>query len=369
MTTADIITSRLINQQIAGTDFKQPQQIVSWLIAMQAQEYAMAKWAIGLRLPGSSDTIIEKALNEGVILRTHILRPTWHFITPADMRWVLALTAPRVHAFNAYYYRKYELDKKTLTRSKNVLSKSLQGGKHLTRLTLKNTLNKAKIIADSVRLSLIMMNAELDGIICSGPRDGNQFTYALLDERVPPTKVLSPDEALAQLALRYFTTRGPATIADFAWWSGLSSIQAKEGAAMVKDKLFTEMISGKEYLLATIAPGNNKVIKPNSPQATFLMPDYDEYGISYKDRSAIFQHKTAPPNAEKTSNPRNTNPIFNHMLVIDGIVAGTWKPSIKKKEVLVETTSFTSLNKTKQKLVTNAMKRYTNFFSNNATSK
>lgn len=132
MKTAEIINYRLINQQIAETKFKKPHEITGWLAAMQAQDFAMAKWAIGLRLAELNDDDVENAFNNGTILRTHLLRPTWHFVTPADIRWMLALTAPRVNAVNAYYYRKLELDIKVFKRSNDKLAKTLQGGKHLT---------------------------------------------------------------------------------------------------------------------------------------------------------------------------------------------------------------------------------------------
>ncbi len=182
MTIPDIIRHRLFNQQIAETKFTKPEEIVNWLVAMQAQEYAMSKWAIGLRLPGSTDEMVEKAFTDGAILRTHLMRPTWHFVTPTDIRWLLKLTAPRVEAASAFMFRQLELDNKTFKRSNDIIAKTLDGGKQLTRTELQAALKQKKIIADRFRLSYLMMKAELDGIICSGARRGKQFTYSLLDE-------------------------------------------------------------------------------------------------------------------------------------------------------------------------------------------
>src|ERR1700730_6368858 len=170
MTRSDIIHHRLINQQIAASKFTKPEEIVSCLIAMQAQDFAMAKWAIGLRLPGSIEADIEKAFNEGKILRTHLMRPTWHFVTPADIRWLLGLTAPRVNAVSAYYFRKSQLDLPVIKRCNHIIATALKGGKQLTRTALKAALERKKIHTNGVRLGHIMMRAELDGIICSGPR-------------------------------------------------------------------------------------------------------------------------------------------------------------------------------------------------------
>ncbi|MGZ8558719.1 MAG: DNA glycosylase AlkZ-like family protein [Chitinophagaceae bacterium] len=170
MTTTDIIRYRLFNQQIAETKFRKPEEIVNWLIAMQAQEYAMSKWAIGLRLPGSTDEMVEKSFTDGAILQTHLMRPTWHFVTATDIRWLLKLTAPRVDALNAFMYRQLELDNKLFKRSNNIIAKTLEGGKQVTRAELQAELKQKKIIGDGFRLSYLMMKAELDGIICSGAR-------------------------------------------------------------------------------------------------------------------------------------------------------------------------------------------------------
>jgi hypothetical protein len=360
MTIPEITACRLINQQIAETKFRKPQEIVSWLVAMQSQEYAMAKWAIGLRLPGFSEAGIEKAFNEGAILRTHLMRPTWHFVTPADIRWMLALTAPRVNALNAYMYRKMELNDTIFKRSNNILIKALQGGKHLTRIALNQALERAKIKADGIRLGLLMMRAELDGIICSGPRQGKQFTYALLGERVPKAGAFSREEALAAFVLRYFTSRGPATLQDFVYWSGLTMKDAKEGLAAYKSKLANEKIEGQEYFFAAAPKATRNLqrvadLRKNKLQTSFLMPDYDEYGMSYKNRSALI-------NADTMSMVNRGESGFNHMIVIDGLIEGAWKRIVKNNTVEIETSFFNPLNKTKQQAVKQAVKQYCSFF-------
>lgn len=351
MKSADITRYRLINQQIAETKFKEPHEIVSWMVAMQAQEFAHAKWAIGLRLPaGILDEDVEKAFNEGAILRTHLMRPTWHFVTPADIRWMLALTAPRVHAVNAYSYRKFELTPTLLKRCNDILAKTLEG-RNLTRKILKETLQKKKIIADGLRLGYIMMHAELDGIICSGPRQGKQFTYALLDERVSLSKKYDREEALAEFSRRYFTSRGPATPQDFSYWSGLTIKEVKEGISSVKSQFDHELINGKEYLISpTVSVGKGK------HQATFLMPDYDEYGMSYKDRSALSLSKinTAPQEGNQVT--------YNHWIVIDGLISGAWSQTVKSDVIHIEPVFFTKLSRSKHQDVIRAMKRYCSFF-------
>src|SRR5262245_24524323 len=171
------------------------------------------------------DDSIDELFNEGKILRTHVMRPTWHFVMPEDIRWMLKLTAPRINAVSAYYFRKMELDQAVLARSNAAISKALRG-KHLTREELGQVLGRAKIDAKGLRLIYLMIRAELDAVICSGPLRGKQFTYALLDERVPKCRTLKRDEALAELTIRYFTSHGPALLRDFVWWSGLTITDA-----------------------------------------------------------------------------------------------------------------------------------------------
>lgn len=347
MRTPQIIHHRLVNQQIAKTKFTSPQEIVEWMGAMQAQDFAMAKWAIGLRLRDWKDSDVEKAFNKGVILRTHLLRPTWHFVTPVNIRWMLALTAPRIRAANAYMYAKLELDKKIFRRSNKILEKNLRDGKQLTRAMLNTAFKQAKISANGLRLGYIMMHAELDALICSGAWMGKQFTYALLDERVPSVKSLSRDEALIKFTRLFFTSRGPATITDFAYWSWLTVKDAKEGFEMIRSEFTTEIIGGSEYIFKSFKIENNLT----SAQTSFLMPDYDEYGMSYKKRDVLNPHSIGGRMPKE-------NPVFNHMVIIDGVFGGTWQRAIKNKKLSVKTTCFSSLNKAQRSAVTNAVKKY-----------
>ena len=349
MNTTDILRCRLFNQQIAKPVFTRPAEVVDWLVAMQAQEYAMAKWAIGLRLPQATDNMIETAFAKGEILRTHLMRPTWHFVTPKDIRWLLQLTAPRVEAINAYTYREQNLDNKIFKRSNDIIAKALEGGKQLMRTELQAILKQKKIIADGIRLSCLMMKAELEGIICSGARKGNQHAYALLDERAKPVKAMTKKEALFQFTQRYFTSRGPATVKDFAGWSGLSITEAKEGTAMLPKKFIREKINGQEYIFLPMVTNAGKI------QSSFLMPDYDEYGMSYKDRSALCNHDI------DLSVFKNGNPFFNRMIILDGRIEGTWKRTFKNNKAVVETAPFKSLNKTKQQALNKAIKKYCAF--------
>ncbi|HLX40859.1 MAG TPA: winged helix DNA-binding domain-containing protein [Ktedonobacteraceae bacterium] len=333
MTNLDIAHRRLHNQLITQQIFEKPDDVVQWMGAVQAQDYASAKWALGLRLPNATDNAIEQAFSDGAFIRTHVMRQTWHFVSPADIRWLLALTAPYVNATNAYYYRQQALDDAILRRSNAVLAKALQGGKQLTRPELKSALQQAGIISDNpLHFGLIVMHAELDGIICSGARRGKQFTYALLDERVPQARMLEHDEALAELAQRYFTSHGPATLQDYVWWSGLPVADARAGLGMVKPQLTHEVVGDQTYWSSP-----SSLPAKDVAQTAHLLPTYDEYTVGYKDRSAVFDI------AHTHKLDSRSNSLLSYIMVLDGQVVGTWKRTMKK-EVIITPSLFTPLN-------------------------
>jgi hypothetical protein len=347
----DITRYRLHNQFLSQTNFTEPDAVVAALGAVQAQDYAGGKWGLGLRMIGATDAALDQAFNEGRILRTHILRPTWHFVAPEGIRWMLALSAPRVHTANGFMYRQQELEQTIIKKSYGVLEKVLKGGKYLTRQELGSAFEKAGIKkAQGIRLGYFIISAELDGIICSGPRRGKQFTYALLEERVPKTKTLKRDEALAELTRRYFATRGPATLHDFTWWSGLTMADAKEGIEAIKEQFVSEEIDGKTYWFdSSVSP-----VKEKSPTA-HLLPNYDEYFIGFKDRSAIGE-------VAKQANIRANDPSFlAHVIVLDGQVVGGWKRVIMRDKALVEFTPLVKLTKDQEQAVDRAASQYSEF--------
>src|SRR6266702_2850770 len=347
MINLDLAHRRLHNQHITQRTLETPQALVELLGAVQAQDFAAAKWALGLRLPGVTDDDIEQAFTDGTILRTHVMRPTWHFVSPADIRWLLALTAPRVLAASASYNRKLELDDAVFRSTNAVLTNALQGGKQLTRDELASALQQAGIVTEGEqRVTYIIMRAELDGIICSGARRGKQFTYALLAERAPHARMLARDEALAELTTRYFMSHGPATIQDFVWWSGLAAADAKAGLAMVTSHLQQETINGQTYWFSpTMQPAQDL------SQTAYLLPNYDEYTVGYTDRSAIFD-------ALHTNKLDQRSGLLTNTMVLDGQVVGTWKRTLKKNAVVIEANPFTPLSNTETRAFAASANRF-----------
>ena len=352
MTRLQITPLRLNSQQLSSPRFKNPVDVVEWFGAVQAQDYYGAKWSLGQRMGGSSirtDDVIDKAFAAGKILRTHIVRPTWHFVTPADIRWLMRLTAPRINAISGHYYRKLGLDEAIFRRSNKAFAGALRDNNYLTRDTLRKAAERAGIVTEGLRFIHILERAELDEVICSGPRVGKQFTYALLDERAPGCKDLTRDEALAELARRYFSSRGPAMLQDFVWWSGLTVADAKAGIEMVKHKLVEELIDGKIYWLSS----STSILKTPALTA-HLLPAYDEYLLAYKDRSAMVD----PLDIRKGS---RGNPVFSQPIVIGGQVIGSWKRAFKKDTVVITLNPSIPLSKSETKAVAQAAERYAEF--------
>ena len=346
---AELLRERLCNQQLIGSTRRKPAQVVSWLCAMQAQDFPAAKWAIGLRATGVQDADIEQAFNDGQILRTHVLRPTWHFVAPEDIRWLLSLSSPRIHAVNAYYYRQLGLDKKTFSRSCAMIQRVLEGGEAMTRVELAAYLKRAKVPADGLKLAYLMMQAELDGVICSGPRRGKQFTYSLLDERVPKAKPKTREEALAELAKRYFASHGPATVRDFSWWSGLPVKEAQGAIDSVRPILESSEIGGLTHW-----SGEGLHAAAKGP-AAMLLPNYDEYLIAYKDRAAVVDQSRVANIAARTGG------AFANHLMIDGRLAGGWSRTIKPNTVQLDIAPYKKLTPAQSRAVSNAAECYGEF--------
>ena len=332
----DVARARLSNQRLVGPPFAAPEDVVRWFGAVQAQDYAGAKWAVAQRTAGCGDAEVERACAEGRILRTHVLRPTWHFVVPADVRWMLALTAPRVRAAMAYYDRKLGLDEAVFRRSQAVLAKALAGGNARTREALAGTLAAAGIPASGQRLGHLMMRAELDAVIASGPREGKRSTYALLDERAPPGRTLGRDEALAELAGRYFASHGPALPGDFAWWSGLTMGDARRAIEAARPRLASATVGGKTFWFV---PGVARPAKARSADPdVHLLPNYDELVVAYRDHAPSL----APGVAGKLKGRPEV--VMNHIIVVDGLVVGGWRRLAAKGVMTVETTLVARLD-------------------------
>lgn len=332
LTPAIIAQLRLQNQQIQGSRFDDPQELVAWHGAKQAQEYTNAKWAIGLRLPGATDASIEQAIDAGTILRTHILRPTWHFVSAKDIRWMMRLTAPQIAIQGASRERELGLDAALFRRSNGAIVKALEGGHQRTRQEMAVAIEQAGIKTDASRMVHFMFRAELELLVCNGSRRGKEQTYALLDERVPASPLLTREESLASLAWRYFSSHAPATVQDFTWWSGLKVGDARTALEMIKADLVSISMDNLHYWM----PKDLEIPDKLEP-SVHLLPAFDEFMVSYKFRSASLD-------ASHTAQTITVNGIFKPIIVINGRVAGVWSRTEKRNAIVIEPQFFVDVN-------------------------
>lgn len=333
MNHAAMAHQRLSNQQIAAPQAVQPCDVVAWLGAIQGQDYAGAKWSLGLRVAHSTDAAIERAIADGTIVRTWAMRGTLHLVAAADVRWLLALLAPRLIAASARRYTELELDEPTLARTTALLAQALAGGTQLNRPTLLALVEANGISTQGQRAAYILQRASLDGAICQGVAPRNVPVFVSLDAVAPRENILSRDDALATLAQRYIASRGPVALSDFVAWSGLPVGDARRGLALVEDQFARETIDGQTYWLS------HQTVQPTAAaRGVYLLPGFDEYLLGYRDRSATLDARYA------TRIVPGGNGIFMPTIVSDGRVVGTWKRLFKKATVVVASQPFRALS-------------------------
>ena len=352
--TNEIVRQRLANQRIVGATNADPAKLVAWLGVVQAQEYGPAKWGLAQRLAGAvTDAKIQRAFDAGKILRTHVLRPTWHFVTPADIHWMLELSVARVHRAMSNYDRQLGLDASIFLKAARVCERVLRDGQFLTRRELGVHFAKAGLPSTSWALGHTALYIELEGVICSGPRRGKQSTYALLAERAPRTIRLSRDEALAELARRFFRSHGPATLRDFVWWSGLTTLDAKRGLEM--NRVTKQIVDGTTYW----SLGGSRA-RPRQPLVN-LLPIYDEYLVAYRDRIAV------PYGPSMVPSRAGGFVKFQHALTIGGQVAGTWRIAVRSKGVQVNVAPLRRLTPIERRALEREVARYGRFLGSPAS--
>jgi hypothetical protein len=321
----EIARLRLRNQRVTGALLASPAEAVGWLGCVQAQEYPLAKWSVAMRVVGGRDgsvhdTGVDQALARGEILRTHILRPTWHFVAPRDIRWIMRLTGPRVLSGSAARIRFLELDDSQLARSQDVMRRALEGGKQLTRPELQAEISRAGLNADGSRAAYMFMAAEMTCLVASGAPRGGKQTYALLDEFAPPgPRDVAPfdrDAALAELTLRYFTSHGPATVADFGWWSGIGARETQRGILANGTDMERLEVDREEFWWAGDQGGSAD--SPPSP-AVYLMQAYDEYVVAYRSPRTPINLDGLAADGVLGGLP------FAHTIVSDTQVVGYWR--------------------------------------------
>ncbi|WP_214404330.1 winged helix DNA-binding domain-containing protein [Pseudonocardia lacus] len=343
-----VVRRRLRQQRMVGEPFAGPEQAVAWSGAVQGQEFAEVKWSLAQRTGGRTDAEIEEVLDRGDVLRTHLLRPTWHLVARADVRWLLRLTRPRVHALNRYWYRKFELDAALLARGHRILAAAVAEDGPRTRTELARRLAAEGIEADGLRLGYLLMHAELEEVLCSGPRRGKQQTYALLDHRAPtaPGDDRPHDEAVAELTLRYFRSHGPATLRDFSTWSSLTVADARAALDRIGDGLERAEHDGTTWYAE---PSTAAAVEYAT--TALLVPMYDETIVAHQDLRVVLAHPSA--RAE----------LLERAVVVDGLTVGTWKRTLGRRSATVDVTLFGPIGPAESAALDDAVRRFGRFLA------
>jgi hypothetical protein len=343
----DIAFERLCSQNIEYHKYKSPSELVAGMGALQAQDYAGAKWSIGLRVPGITDKNVEKSLKNKSIVRTWALRGTLHFVSSSDLHWMIEILSPHIIARNNRRYKQLNLDDETLLKSNDILNDALADGNQLTRTELLEIIEQEGISTEGQRAAYMLQRASLDGLICQSVMKRNIPTYISTKGFIKSK--IGIKKGLKELASRYFNSHGPATLKDFVWWSGLLVKDARTGLDAIKSQLKKEIVNGQTYWMT---PHLSK--KPDPPTVNIL-PGFDEYLLSYRDRSASIN------GSELKDQLTPTNGMFSSTIVIDGQVEGTWKRKFNKNDVIVSTNYFRTFTSDELDILYLKLKSYSEF--------
>jgi hypothetical protein len=358
MNGAWIARRRMWNSGLVGERFTAPDDVVRRHLAMQAQDYGPAAWSIGQRSKGLIAADIDDALAAGEIVRTHVLRPTWHFVARDDLRWLLALSGPRVRQGNAGRQRELGLDARTLSRAEKVVASALEGGNRLTRDEIAAVFDRRKLDREGQRMPYLLMHCELVALIGSGGRRGKQQTYALLDERVPAGRSLDRQEALAELTRRYLTSHGPATVKDMSWWSGLTMTDIRTALATIGDEVGSEEIDGLSFWSVS----SERDRRPPAPRGAHLLQTYDELVVGYTE--SRFHGESAAELAREAWSGRT---FPTGVVLLHGRVGGHWRRTTEPKRIRVEIHVYDDATDADQRALETSVRRLGRFFGFPAT--
>ena len=350
MASASIGRLRLLNQAVSATRARTPLEVVAALGAVQAQDYPGALWAIGLRTRDRTETDVEEALANRQLVRTWAMRGTLHIVPAADLRWLITLLGPRLIANAALRRKQLDLTESDLDRSVAIILRALEEEPVIERNRLLERLERGGIATGEQRGYNILWHAALSGAICFGPRSGKQHTFVALDAWVPPSSSLPREEALGRLALGYCASHGPATVADFTAWTGLTAVDVRAAFESAGTRIAAEQRNGREYWTSTERPAARR-----SSNSAFLLPGFDEFLLGYRDRGDVLDAEHA-----QIICPGN-NGVFRPTIVVGGRVVGTWSQQLTKGRVTIRLSPFAPLDPAAMTGLQVALGRYGRF--------
>lgn len=335
---------RLESQRLAGQpatrgDALDPVAAASGMLAVQAQDFAAAKWALGVRSPRSTVADIDAAFDSGALVRSWPFRGTLHVVAAEELGWMLALTSARTVRSAATRQRQLGLDEAVFARASDVTRSILRGGVRLTRDELYAELELAGIDTARQRGSNLLWYLSHIGLVCLGPTAGTGQSVVLTSEWIRQPRELSRAEALTELAVRYFETHGPATARDLLWWSNILVPEATSAIEGARDRLAETVIDGSRYFSSATRPLDPDVESGAARRpSTLLLPGFDEYLLGYRDRTAQLAEEHSPAVVP------GSNGIFLPMLVSQGKIVGTWQRQTRRSIVDVHVTPFAPLS-------------------------
>lgn len=350
MDNSGLLQIRLHNQLLATHHFESPHEVISWLGAMQAQSFDLAKWGIGARLQNITVKMVDEALSKGEIVRTHILRPTWHFVSAEDIHWMRELSSQKLHSIYLSYVRESGGDEKLLARAGEKVAQILDDYDDMTKLEIGEHLQNAGFDIDTRALTHVMSRLELDGVVCNGRICSHKHTYALLEKRVPKSKPFVKEEALRNLAYKFFNSHGPATLQDFVWWSGLLISEAKTGLELVKEHFVSETLNGRVFWMK-----NDIRIPEKKSDSILLLPPFDEFVVSYKERSEIIED-------QHRGKVMTKNGLFDPTIMFNGEIVGSWRKIKQKGEYKIDLSFFGKITKKREDLYKEEVERVKRFY-------
>ncbi len=327
MLVREIAGRRLRNSRLTGSTFDAPEDVVRWHGAMQGQDYGPTKWAIGQRCAATVvDADVDRALEVGSVVRTHVLRPTWHLVGREDVRWMLALTGPRIQRGNERRYRELGLDARLRARCVRVIASALARGP-MTRDEIADLLAARGLDPAGQRMPYILMHCELEAVICSGGLRGRQHTYALLDDRVPlDDRPFDREAALVELTCRYLASHGPATAQDLAWWSGLTVADVSRALGEQGDDVTSQVLDGLTFWMTASEPARAPTVR-----GVHLLHAYDELLVGFRP-SRFF----GDPRAEETRAAWSEPGPPRGVMLSNGRIAGLWRRTIAARALRIE---------------------------------
>lgn len=344
---------RMLTQRLASAPAATAGDVVRTLLAVQCQDAPLAAWSLGLRSRAGTYAAVLAEQDTAAFVRTHVLRPTWHYVAAEDLRWLLELTSARIQSSMAARHRQLELDARTVDRGLGALGELLADRGALTRKQIGPLLAAQGLPGPGERVGHLLLLAELRGLVCSGPLAGREHTYALLEQTLPvvPDPPADRDEALGRLVGRFFSGHGPAGVGDLLRWAAVNKGEIRRGLDIVGDGLEHWELDGEAVWFDPATPP-----RMSRPDRAHLLPTFDEVVLTYAHTG--FPRPAGHPRGADRLSPAEAG---GGMVVCDGHDVGTWKRTVRAATCTVDLELAPGLDDGRRAAVDAAAQRLADF--------